>query len=209
MAEKASLDTGLITTTGAPFREAWLEAGSTGTHSHGPEGEHSHGGTAFTLWLDMEQAAVMAAETARALTGLLPDQAEEIARRADALAADLAGLDAAFRDAVASNPQRSVLASHPIYQYFSRAYLPRLEAVLWEPDVHPDPRAWSELDDMLAAAGADLMIWEGEPVEASRADMEERGLAWTVVDPCFSPPEAGDFLTVMEENAARLAAAFR
>ena len=27
------------------------------THSHGPEGNYSHGGIAFTTWLDFSQAA--------------------------------------------------------------------------------------------------------------------------------------------------------
>ncbi|MFM7052809.1 MAG: metal ABC transporter substrate-binding protein, partial [Planctomycetota bacterium] len=59
------------------------EAGE--THSHGPEGEHAHGGTAFTTWLSPEIGRVQMAAVAERLAGVAPARSAEIAGRAKEL----------------------------------------------------------------------------------------------------------------------------
>ena len=61
-----------------------------GERRHGPEGEHAHGGKAFTVWLDPTLAQKQADAIYDAFTQLRPQHAEEFSRNRDALARDLA-----------------------------------------------------------------------------------------------------------------------
>ena len=46
-------------------------------HAHGPEGSHSHAGTASTTWLDPEIAVAQATTIHDALVRILPAHQEE------------------------------------------------------------------------------------------------------------------------------------
>jgi zinc transport system substrate-binding protein len=48
------------------------------------------------------------------------------------------------------------------------------------------------------------MVWEGEPLAKTVADLEARGISSVVFDPCGNRPEEGDYLSVMAANAAAL-----
>ena len=48
------------------------------THSHGPDGEHSHTGTAFTTWLSPEILRAQARASARALIERQPSRREQV-----------------------------------------------------------------------------------------------------------------------------------
>ena len=50
--DRATLPSSRLVDTGAAFADRLIEMESVTTHSHGPEGEHEHGGWAFTTWLD-------------------------------------------------------------------------------------------------------------------------------------------------------------
>ena len=54
--------------TSAGFREHFIPVDAAATHSHGPGGEHSHSGIAFTIWLDFNQALQQAQAIAEALS---------------------------------------------------------------------------------------------------------------------------------------------
>ena len=54
--------------TSRAFKESYIEVVDAVTHSHGMSGDHSHPGTAFTTWLDLEQAAAQAKAVMEALT---------------------------------------------------------------------------------------------------------------------------------------------
>jgi hypothetical protein len=49
------------------------------------------------------------------------------------------------------------------------------------------------------------MLWEAEPKAETRRRLEALGLASVVYAPCAQRPEAGDWLSAMASNAARLA----
>ena len=42
--------------TSAGFLHNYISLAHTSTHQHGPAGEHSHAGTAFTTWMDFDQS---------------------------------------------------------------------------------------------------------------------------------------------------------
>jgi zinc transport system substrate-binding protein len=52
------------------------------------------------------------------------------------------------------------------------------------------------------------MVWEGDPLPATVAKLEELGLGSVVFDPCGNRPREGDFLGVMRGNIERLESVF-
>ena len=52
------------------------------------------------------------------------------------------------------------------------------------------------------------IVWEGEPAAASVVGLEAAGVRSLVFDPCGNTPEGGDYMGVMETNAAALERAF-
>jgi zinc transport system substrate-binding protein len=202
--EKVSLPKTKIVNTSAGFQDQYIEIKDSVTHSHGPAGEHSHTGTAFTTWLDFRLATQQAKAILTALSRLLPEQKSAFEAQYTALETDLAALDNQLQDLVASKRAQPLVASHPVYQYFARRYGLNLQSVLWEPDVMPDASQWQALQTLLATHPAKWMIWEGEPLAASVDKLQTLGVHSVVFDPCGNTPEQGDFLTVMQQNIINL-----
>jgi len=205
---KVSLPASKLVDTSSGFGDRYIQIADAITHSHGPGGEHAHTGTAFTTWLDPQQAIGQAQATAAAMKRARPAHAESFAVNLAALVADLEALDADLRTLTAGKQDRPLVASHPVYQYLARRYELNLEAVMWEPDTAPTTQQWQELARGLEAHPARWMIWEGEPLPASVARLEDMGVGSLVFDPCGNVPQEGDFLSVMRRNVTALAVAF-
>lgn len=203
-AEKVTLPQSKLVDTSAAFKAQYIEIKADSTHSHGPGGEHSHSGTAFTTWIDLTQAIQQAEAVKTSLAKFTPDAEKNFA----ALKSDLDALDArlvAVGKRIANAP---LVASHPVYHYFARRYALNIQAVLWEPETVPDDKAMEELKAILAKHPAKWMIWEGEPAKESVAKLDAIGVKSLVVDPCGNVPDAGDFLSVMKANVEALEKAF-
>lgn len=203
-AEKVTLPQSKLVDTSAPFKAQYIEIKADSTHSHGPGGEHSHSGTAFTTWLDLTQAVQQAEAVKTALAKFTPDAEKNFA----ALKSDLEALDArliALGKRLANAP---LVASHPVYHYLARRYALNLQAVLWEPEVVPDDKAMEELKAILANHSAKWMLWEGEPAKESVLKLDAIGVKSLVFDPCGNVPDGGDFLSVMKGNIEALEKAF-
>lgn len=201
---KVSLAGSKLVDTSAAAADAYIAIQEDTTHAHGPEGEHAHGGTAFTTWLDLKIAMLQADAVRDALIALRPEQEAAFKANAEVLRQDLESLDAAIRSAVASNAQRPVVVSHPVYQYFAKAYGLNTRAVHWEPDSMPEASAWDALRALRESFPAKWMLWEGEPIEAAVTRLTEEGMESQVFDPCGNRPEEGDFLSVMKQNVKNL-----
>ena len=59
--KKVSLPYSTQVNTSKTFAMDYIHVEESVTHQHGPTGEHSHMGTAFTTWLDIQQAVQQAA----------------------------------------------------------------------------------------------------------------------------------------------------
>jgi zinc transport system substrate-binding protein len=206
--EKASLPTSRSVDTSAAFKDRFIQIEDSAPHSHGPEGEHSHAGTAFTTWIDLSQAVQQADAVRTALGRLLPDQAAAIDGRFATLKAELEALDARLLKVGERLARAPLLASHPVYHYWARRYGFNLQSVLWEPETVPDDKAMAELQALLAKHPAKWMVWEGEPAKESVAKLEALGIRSVVFDPCGNRPDEGDFFSVMAANVAALEKAF-
>ena len=72
--ERASLPPSRLVNTSASFEKDYIPLKGAVTHSHGPEGEHTHGGFASTIWLDPQLAQKQANSICDALVRLLPER---------------------------------------------------------------------------------------------------------------------------------------
>jgi zinc transport system substrate-binding protein len=194
--------------TSAGFKDHYIRIENALTHSHGPGGMHSHAGTAYTTWLDFDQAGQQAQAVAEALAKKRPEWRSAVQEELANLKRDLADLDAALKSLLASKPKLALLASHPVYQYLARRYSLNLDSVHWEPNEMPPAEEWAGLEKSLAARPAKWMIWEGQPSAETAAKLKGLGVASLVFDPCANRPAEGDFLTVMQRNVEALKAAF-
>jgi zinc transport system substrate-binding protein len=208
-ADKVSLPRSRMVETSRAFRDAYIRAPDGVSHSHGPVGEHTHGGVAFTTWLDLDQAVQQAAAVADAVSREHPDAGERIDENLDALKGELMALDQRIMEIIQADPSRPLLASHPVYQYLARRYGLNLRSVMWEPDEVPSDAEWAALEEILRTHPAKWMIWEGEPADETSLRLRSLGLESVVVNPCANRPASGDFRAVMSRNATNLERVFR
>lgn len=206
---RVSLPRRKLVDTSAGFRDRYIHTEGNVTHSHGREGDHSHAGTAFTTWLDFTLAVEQVRAVAGALSRQRPGSKDVFARNLVALEKDLLDLDKRVKEIIAVNPDRQLLASHPVYQYFKHRYGLNLQSVMWEPDAMPDAAQWSELARLLTGHPADWMIWEGKPAPESVTRLRSMGIDSLIFDPCGNRPGEGDFLSVMQQNVQNLERAFQ
>lgn len=190
--------------TSSSFRDRYVPLEEGPVHSHGPEGEHSHTGNAFTTWLDMSLAVEHARAISEALSGSRPEKAEEFSAAFAALETDLAELDRRLDAIATSLADESVVFSHPVYQYLEERYGIEGRSVHWEPDVAPDEEMQAELEGHLAEHRAQWMIWEDKPLMATREQLAEMGVGCLVLRPLANTPESGDFLSEMRSDLSAI-----
>ncbi len=170
------------------------------THSHGLEGEHEHSETAFTTWLDFKLSIKQAEAIKDALILIIPSNKGEIEQNFLLLKFDLNLLDTKMHAAASNLEDKTLYASHPVYQYLSKAYHLNIISEHWEPDEIPSEEMWSGLSDKLENDPSDIMLWEDKPLPEIEKKLNELGLRIAVFNPCANKPETGDFLSVMNSN---------
>jgi len=206
--DKASLPRSKLINTSKKFKNQYIRSEVAVTHSHGPQGEHAHDDVAFTTWLDFRMAVLQAEAVADALIRKKPDNRKFFEENLGALKGDLLALDSALRKIVRKSPSLPLLASHPVYDYFSRGYGLNLKSVHWEPDEVPSTEQWVELQKILNEHPSKWMIWEGEPLTHTLEGLKNLGLSCLVFDPCGNMPEHGDFISIMKKNIENMRLAF-
>jgi zinc transport system substrate-binding protein len=205
--QRVSLPRARLVDTSASFRDRYVALEEAVSHGHGPGGEHSHEGVAFTTWLDPTLAAEQARAVADALARARPERESEFRERFARLQAELLELDTGLAAAAEAIGGAPLLFSHPVYQYLERRYALNGRSLHWEPEEAPGEAAWRELAALLEDHPATLMLWEGEPLQETVRRLEALGVASQVHAPCGNAVEEGDWLAAMRQNAARLRAA--
>ncbi len=175
-----------------------------GAHSHGEGAVHSHAGVAFTTWIDFSQAAMQAEAIAKRMTRYAPAEAKQIAENLAALEADLGELDQKMKSLAEKLRDRSFAVSHPIYQYWSRAYGIKIDALEWEPDMKLGEKEIADLKAVIAKSNPQWMIWEGTPGDENVKTLAQLGLSSLVFSPAANRPDEGDWLEVMHQNIKNL-----
>jgi zinc transport system substrate-binding protein len=208
-ADKITLPESKAVDTSASFKASLIQVNEATTHSHGPGGEHSHSGTAFTTWIDFKQASLQAKTVRDALIRLVPAAKQAMETSYDNLNDELNTLDDRMSVLSRRLVNQPLVASHPVYHYLARRYGMSLKALLWEPENVPDDKAMADLNGILSGHRARWMIWEGTPAQESIEKLEAVGLKSVVFDPCGNVPENGDFMSVMKANLEALEKAFQ
>ncbi|MGR9052967.1 MAG: metal ABC transporter substrate-binding protein [Gammaproteobacteria bacterium] len=193
--------------TSSDFKQAYIRIENAATHSHGPSGMHSHAGTAFTTWLDFEQAGQQAETLAQAMIEKRPEFKSLFLDNLGRLKADLKAIDEELSKLGEAVNNRPLLGSHPVYQYLARRYRLNMVSVHWEPNAMPPDEDWSLLDEILSGHTSGLMLWEAQPSPEIASRLADKGVNSTVFNPCAQRPEDGDFLSVMRANIAGLKSA--
>ncbi len=207
-ADKVTLPESKVVDTSRAIANNLIQVTEATTHSHGPAGQHSHSGTAFTTWIDFKQASLQSHAVSEALIKLVPAAKDAMEKSAMALKEELEGLDERMSTLSRRLVQHPLVASHPVYHYLARRYGLNLKSVLWEPDTVLDEKYINDLNAILATHRARWMIWEGEPTKDNVEKLSSLGLRSIVFDPCGNVPDSGDFMTVMKANVAALEKAF-
>jgi len=199
----ATLPASRVVVTSEGVEERYLVVEGNVSHTHGPQGEHSHGEVAFTTWLDPTIAMIQATAVAEAIKAMRLAERDVIQSNLERLIVDLEALDRELADAFGGS-NRVLLASHPVYQYLARRYDLQLSSVHFEPDEAPSEQAWSDLERMRVRSGADVMLWEAEPLPQTRDRLAAVGLRLAVFDPAGNRPATGDYFSVMRRNIVSL-----
>jgi zinc transport system substrate-binding protein len=206
---KVSLPRSKLVDTSLGYTDRLLESTEDTTHSHGMEGEHSHVGTFFTTWLDFSLAVRQAESILAALIAKMPDYSADLQSNFSALKQDLEALDQRLMAIVSNTDEHPLLASHPVYRYLARRYGLNIRSLLWEPDEVPGEQQWQELGRILVDYPAEIMIWEGQPAQATEIRLNSLGIESLVFEPCANHCATGDFLEGMKINLDRLEQLYR
>ena len=210
---KVTLPESRIVETAKPLADELIVLKDAITHTHGPQGKHSHEGIDGHTWLDPINSKIQAGEIKNALVKRLPERAEQFEQGYAGLAADLDALDARLKVLAGKLGDQLLLCSHPAYNYIGRRYAWNLKTYHLDPEEMPTDETLAEIKGFLAEHPAKLMLWEAEPTdEIAKRMSQELGLKSVVLSPCETLDAqrlaAGDdFLTVMNGNVQRLDAA--
>jgi zinc transport system substrate-binding protein len=185
------------------FMDRYVTNGEVITHSHGPQGMHSHGLIDFNTWMDPQQAALQAQSVHDELVRLVPGAAKEFDANLAALQKELGDLDATLATVSSRLGKEPLLASHPVYQYTARRYGWDLRSVHWEPDEMPSEEEWQKLVALHEKHPAKLMIWEETPLPAVIERLRKMGIEPVAFETCASAPASGDYMSAMYANAKR------
>ncbi len=203
-AETVTLREDRIVNTSAGFSHRYIKLQDAVVHSHGPGEEHSHAGTAFNTWLNPQHAAAQANVIYETLAAQLPDHGSELLQNHEVLREELEALDKRFGQAIADHENTTILASHPVYDYFAERYSLDIVSLHWEPDEFPSIEQWIEFAEIHADNPTDWMIWEDVPADKTQARLREEGVDWIVFRTAMNTPEEMDYIAIMNENANNL-----
>ena len=206
--QRVTLSRSRLVDTSAAFVDRLIPVEDDMTHSHGPTGDHSHAGTAFTTWLDAELAIAHARAAGNAMIRLRPGNEGEYRTRLASLEQDLQELDRELEAVAVRIGDRALLFSHPVYQYLERRFRLNGLSVHWEPGEMPESEQWRELSAMLSSHPAAWMIWEGTPLPEAVRRLESLGIRSLVFRPAGNRPASGDYMSVMQDNLRVLQQAF-
>jgi ABC-type metal ion transport system, periplasmic component/surface adhesin len=160
---RTTLPRSRIVNTSKSFEDRYIVT-KTVTHSHGDGGTHAHDAVASYTWLDFALAAKQAEALAKKMGQRISSLKPEIENNAKALKRDLLQLNEKALSLTSLFPaEHRMIATHPRYQYFARAYSLNISSVSWDPGAMPNEEQWSEIKKIAAQTGAKIMLWEAQP----------------------------------------------
>lgn len=199
-----SLPEGILLDTTAGIRDRLIPLNEEAVHQHGPAGEHSHKGLAFTVWLDPGLAIEQARAIEQAISELLPQNQASHRARLNGLEARLLTLDQELQAAFEELGAQALLFSHPVYQYLIVRYGLNGASVHWEPGRDPGIKGWIDFRKTLRNHPAHLMLWEDQPIAETADTLLQLGVQSIPFHTASNLPAGSDYFEVMNENIRRL-----
>lgn len=201
---KVSLPYSKLVDTSTAFKNRLLTRNNIPSHQHGPQGDHTHEGIAFTVWIDPQLAILQAEAITKALQGLLPDQKERFGDNFIRLKSELNLLDQELENLFSKNPDLHLIVSHPVYEYLAKRYNLNFKSVMWEPHQPITESQWNDLLPLVENSSTSVMMWEDEPLPESVGRLNEIHMKSITFSPCGNRPKQGDFMEVMHRNLSTL-----
>ena len=154
---------------------------------------HDHGIYDTHLWLNPENAAVIAQLMAAALAELDPAHADRYRSNAAQLKARLQTLDAELRDALAPVADRGFIVFHDAWQYFDTHYgLRALGSITVSPEQAPGAARLVAIRERLVTADAACVFSEPQfQPRIVQSLVADTGVATGELDPLGAALEAG------------------
>jgi zinc transport system substrate-binding protein len=207
--QQVSLPDSRLFDTSRLYQDKLIRVDDNVVHSHGPGGEHSHQGVAFTTWLDPQLAMLQAEQVHTVLAQLLPAKTntKQLEANYRQLNDDLEELAHQLDEVAERYQDEPLFASHPVYQYLSRRCGWNLKSLHWEPDEVPKADQWETFSRSLESHPSKWMLWEAEPHRETAEKLAAIGVTSIVFEPCGNRPEK-DYLQVMADNIQRLTTIF-
>ncbi|MBL6721762.1 MAG: zinc ABC transporter substrate-binding protein [Planctomycetes bacterium] len=205
--EHASLPSSRTVDTSAALGSRLLEQSGT-VHSHGPAGEHTHGGVDPHTFLDPTLLVPMAGALRDGLARAFPEDRAGIEERASALMEDLRALNEEHLALAKALEGHRLVASHPAYDYLARTFGWDLTNLDLDPEAPLDEGTLAAVREAVGS-GALALLWESAPLPATATRLqEELGIPSIVWSPAEAPdPDRdGDFLSIQQQNISRLLA---
>lgn len=199
-----SLPNEILLDTSEGIRDRLIPMENETVHQHGPQGEHSHQGLAFTIWLDPTLALEQARAIERAISDLVPENRQAHQAGLASLEARLTALDEALRLAFETFTDQEVIFSHPVYQYLAARYGLNGVSMHWEPGEDPGIKAWIDFRETLRRHPALRMIWEDQPADKTASQLEQLGMQSIVFHTAANPADDSNYFDVMNANIERL-----
>lgn len=180
-----------------------LIVGEGKTHSHGKDGEHSHGAIDPHTWADPLLFTAQAEQVHAGFVRLDPQGKATYDSQLAAVRTTLGELDAAYRSTLAPLRGKPLASNHPAYAYIARQYGLDLTAFDFDPEEPVSAAARAAFDAWAAnAAEAPVLIWESAPSGAVVASFPD-GVRHVVVDPLETPATgAYDYVAQTKANLA-------
>jgi len=155
----------LLETPGITLLEA-REGGAWESHDHGHAHKHDHAGKDHGdfnthVWLDPDNARVMARAAAEALAARDPAHAATYRANAEAYAKRLDALDAELKATLAPVAERPFVVFHDAYQYFEKRYgLNAVGAITVNPERAPSAKRVAAIRERIKKLGAACVFAE-------------------------------------------------
>jgi len=174
------------------------------------ESEEEEGEANAHIWLSAANAALMAANMAKAMTAHFPQYQDQIQENLTALTLRLEALHEELKEGLSNLPRRGIITFHEAFPYFASAYgLEVLAVVNREPGETLTPAQLAQLADAMVELGVPPLFVEPQYEDLSaRTLAAETGAEIYTLDPVVTGPETDvplDYYeTVMRQNMATL-----
>ncbi len=174
--------------TGQAFRSAWIEESSSGSHSHGAKGAHTHKGYDPHYWMD----PLLALEQARSIGDFAIAQGwvdgSSVGDRRAALENSLRELDALWARIGKALGDQTLIANHGTYTYPAQRHRIVIEVVDQDPKQALSKASILQIAAIKKDQSPRYFLFEAQPIPALERTLKvEHGLQILILRPAESP----------------------